>query len=83
MDFDYHGAFQRLVKAYREVEKEASEAVVASGEILVEQSRSLNQENDRKYFMSEYSIPFSPPRDNFQFTPFDGDDVSGCGGGWP
>ena len=48
---------------------------MASGDTLVEQSKSLNLENDLNYFMSEYSAPFNTPT-NFQFTPFDGDDVS-------
>lgn len=76
MDFDYHNAFQRLSRAYKDVEKEACEALMASGDVLVEQSKSLNQENDLKYFMSEYSGPFYLPNNTFQFTPFDGDDVS-------
>ncbi len=76
MDFDYHNAFQRLCKAYKDVEKEACEALMASGDVLVEQSKSLKQENDLKYFMSEYSGPFYLPSTTFQFTAFDGDDVS-------
>ena len=65
----------RMSKAYRDVEKDACEALMASGDTLVEQSKSLNLENDLNYFMSEYSAPFNTPT-NFQFTPFDGDDVS-------
>lgn len=76
MDFDYHESFRRLSMAYRDSERETCEAIVLSGESLVEQTKTLNFENDLHYFLSEYSAPFTAPN-YFQFTPFEGDDVSG------
>lgn len=76
MDFDYHDSFHRLTVAYRNSERETCEALVQSGETLVEQTKSLNFENDLHYFLSEYSV-FTAPN-YFQFTPFEGDDVSFC-----
>lgn len=79
MDFDYHDAFRRLMTAYRDSERETCEAIMQSGENLVEQTKTLNFENDLNYFLSEYSGPFTLPS-YFQFTPFEGDEVScGCG----
>ena len=75
MDFDYHKSFQRLAAAYRESEFEMCEALQQSADVLVEQSKNLNFENDLHYFLSEYSQPFSPPS-AFQFVPFEGDEVS-------
>lgn len=75
MDFDYHDSFRRMAVAYRDNERETCEAVVQSGEALVEQSKLLNFENDLHYFLSEYSGPFTAPN-YFQFTQFEGDDVS-------
>lgn len=75
MDFDYHDSFRRLVFAYKESEKETGEAMLQSADTLVDQTKSLNFENDLHYFLSEYSQVFTPPN-VFQFTPFEGDDVS-------
>jgi hypothetical protein len=75
MDFDYHGSFRRLGLAYRESERETCEAIMLCGDSLVEQTKTLNFENDLHYFLSEYSGPFTAPN-YFQFTPFEGDDVS-------
>lgn len=75
MDFDYHDSFRRLAVAYKDTEHETCEAVMHSGEALVEQTKALNFENDLHYFLSEYSGPFTAPN-YFQFTPFEGDDVS-------
>lgn len=75
MDFDYHESLGRLGTAYRDSEHETCEAVMLSGESLVEQTKTLNFENDLHYFLSEYSAPFTAPN-YFQFTPFEGDDVS-------
>lgn len=75
MDYDYHDSFRRLFLAYQESDKETCEAVKQSGEMLVEQTKVLNFENDLHYFLSEYSGPFTAPS-YFQFTPFGGDDVS-------
>ncbi len=75
MDTDYHNSFQRLIMAYRDAEREGCEAVRNSGETLVEQTKTLNIENDLNYFMSEYSGPFTAVN-YFQFTSFEGDDVS-------
>lgn len=75
MDFDYHGSFQRMAVAYRDCEHEACQALIQSGDALVEQSKSLNLENDLHYFLSEYSGQFTAPN-HFQFSPFEGDDVS-------
>ena len=75
MDFDYHSSFQRLAVAYRDSEREACESLMQSGDALVEQSKSLNLENDLHYFLSEYSSLFTAPN-YFQFSPFEGDDVS-------
>lgn len=77
MDFDYHDSFRRLAVAYRNSEKETSEAIMHSADTLVEQTKGLNFENDLHYFLSEYSAPFTAPN-YFQFTPFEGDDVSLC-----
>ena len=74
MDFDYHKSFQRLAVAYREAEYDTCDALQQSAEMLVEQSKNLNFENDLHYFLSEYSQPFSPPN-AFQFVPFDADEV--------
>lgn len=74
MDFDYHESFRRLGMAYRDSERETCEAIMLTGESLVEQTRTLNFENDLHYFLSEYSAPFTAPS-YFQFTPFEGDDV--------
>lgn len=75
MDFDYHDSFRRLMVAYKDSERETCEAVMQSGETLVEQTRPLNFENDLHYFLSEYSGPFTAPN-YFQFVNFEGDDVS-------
>ena len=74
MDFDYHNSFRRLAVAYRNSERETCEAVMQSGEVLVDQTKGLNFENDLHYFLSEYSVPFTAPN-YFQFTPFEGDEV--------
>ena len=77
MDLDYHGSFQRLAVAYRDCEHAACAALMQSGDMMVEQSGSLNLESDLHYFMTEYMGPFTAPAP-FQFSPFEGDDVS-CG----
>ena len=77
MDFDYHDSFRRLVLAYKDNERETCEALMQSSESLVEQTKNLNLENDLHYFLSEYSNSFSAPN-YFQFTSFQGDDVSFC-----
>ena len=74
MDFDYHDSFRRLAAAYKESEKETCEAMIHSADTLVDQTKSLNFENDLHYFLSEYSQTFSPPNP-FQFANFEGDDV--------
>ena len=74
MDFDYHDSFRRLIVAYKEDEKEASEAILKSADALVDQTMSLNLENDLHYYLSEYSSQFTQPNP-FQFTNFEGDDV--------
>lgn len=75
MDFDYHDSFRRLSVALRDNERETCEAVMQSGDALVEHTKLLNFENDLHYFLSEYSGPFTAPN-YFQFTSFEGDDVS-------
>lgn len=75
MDFDYHNSFRRLIVAYKEEEKEASEAILMSADALVDQTKSLNFENDLHYYLSEYSGAFTPPN-TFQFKSFEGDDVN-------
>lgn len=75
MDFDYHDSFHRLTVAHKDSERETCEAVMLSGETLVEKTKALNFENDLHYFLSEYSGPFTAPN-YFQFTRFEGDDVS-------
>jgi hypothetical protein len=72
VDFDYHDSFRRLVVAYKDEERDASEAVLESADVL--QTKSLNFENDLHYCLSEYSLAFTPPNP-FQFTSFEGDDV--------
>ena len=74
MDFDYHDSFRRLIVAYKEDEKEASEAILESADGLVDQTKSLNFENDLHYYLSEYSDAFTPSN-LFRFTNFEGDDV--------
>ena len=75
MDFDYHDSYRRLMCAMRNGEFETCEAVKASGDVVVDQAKSLNFEGDLHYFLSEYSNPFTPPN-TFHFVPFQGDDVS-------
>ena len=77
MDFDYHNSYGRLMNAMREAEYEACEAIKSSVDSVVEQTKTLNFEGDLHYFLSEYATPFTPPNP-FQFTPFQGDDVSHC-----
>lgn len=74
MDFDYHDSFRRLAVAYKEAEKETGEAMLQSADTLVDQTKSLNFENDLHYFLSEFSQTFTPPNE-FQFGNFEGDDV--------
>lgn len=74
MDYDYHDSFCRLAVGLRDSEKETCEAIMQSGETLVEQSKSLNFEKDLHYFLTDYSGPFTAPN-YFQFTPFEGDEV--------
>ena len=74
MDFDYHNSFKRLIVAYKDVEKDTCEAMMQSGEVLVDQTVSLKFENDLHYFLSEYSTPFTSPN-YFEYIPFEGDDV--------
>lgn len=74
MDFDYHDSFRRLAVAYKEGEKDVGEAMTQSADTLLDQTKSLNFENDLNYFLNEYSQTFSPPTP-FQFTNFEGDDV--------
>lgn len=78
MDSDYHSSFQRLAAAYKEAESDASEGVMACARSIVDQAKGLNFENDLHYFLSENPGPFTPPN-SFSFTPYEGDDVSGCG----
>ena len=75
MDFDYHDSFRRLAVAYKEGEKDTGEAMMVSAETLIDQTKSLNFENDLHYFLSEYSTSFTPPNP-FQFNNFEGDDVN-------
>ena len=75
MDFDYHDSYRRLMHAMREAEYETCEAIKSSADSMVEQAKTLNFEGDLHYFLSEYATPFTPPNP-FQFTPFQGDDVS-------
>ena len=75
MDFDYHDSFQRLAVALRDEEREAYQALMESGDELVEQSKSLNFEKDLRYSLAEYSKYFASPND-IQFTPSRGDEVN-------
>ena len=75
MDFDYHDSFRRLAMAYKEAEKETGEAMLMSADTLVDQTKSLNFENDLHYFLTEFTQSFTPPN-QFQFNNFEGDDVS-------
>lgn len=75
MDFDYHDSFRRLAVAYKEAEKETGEAMLQSADTLVDQTKSLNFENDLHYFLSEFSQSFTPPN-QFHFNNFEGDDVN-------
>jgi hypothetical protein len=61
--------------AYKEAEKETGEAMLQSADTLVDQTKSLNFENDLHYFLSEFSLSFTPPN-QFHFNNFEGDDVS-------
>ncbi len=61
--------------ALRDNERDTCEAVMQSGDTLVEHAKLLNFESDLHYFLSEYSSPFTAPN-YFQFTSFEGDDVS-------
>lgn len=75
MDYDYHASFERLAIAYKEVESEACEAVMACAASVVDQAKGLNFENDLHYFLSENPGPFTPPNP-FAFQPYEGDEVS-------
>lgn len=75
MDYDYHASFERLATAYKEVESEACEAVMACAASVVDQAKGLNFENDLHYFLSENPGPFTPPTP-FTFQPYEGDEVS-------
>lgn len=75
MDFDYHDSFRRLAMGYKEAEKETGEAMLQSADTLVDQTKSLNFENDLHYFLSEFSQSFTPPN-QFHFNNFEGDDVN-------
>ncbi len=75
MDFDYHDSYRRLMCSVRDAEYETCESIKLSVDSMVEQAKTLNFEGDLHYFLSEYSAPFTPPAP-FQFTPFQGDDVS-------
>lgn len=74
-DFNYHGSFQRLVVAYCDCQHEVYKTPEQSRDVVMEQSKSLNFENDLQYFMSEYPSCFTAPN-FFQFIQFEGDDVS-------
>ena len=74
MDFDYHDSFRRLCVAYKEAERETGDAMQQSADTLVDQTKTLNFESDRYYFLSEFAQAFTHPN-LFQFSNFEGDDV--------
>lgn len=74
MDHDYHESFMRLARAYSDSEQICSKQVIKATSSLVDQSMTLNFENDLHYFLSEFSNIFSQPPE-FHFSPFGDDDV--------
>lgn len=74
MDHDYHESYKRLVQAYSDAEQGSCNQVAKATGNLVNQSKTLDFENDLHYFMSEFSGVFTQPPE-FHFQSFGEDDV--------
>ena len=75
MDYDYHESFIRLAQAYSDAEQTSCNQIIKATNSLVDQSKTLNFENDLHYFLSEFSGIFSQPPE-FHYSPFGDDDVT-------